>query len=144
MNKRAYEALYLRLKAKALEHQNTVLELLENSNVGPGHTEIIEELEHHLLKLGEYEGAVMLLGNRFQPIITEALKFPAEDQRWAHLLEKIDAIAHHLKPPGASLSKEDLAARSTAFRESAQMAPPVKAADKKSRRKKKKTDKTDE
>ena len=144
MNRRAYEALYLRLKAKAIEHQNIVLELLENPIVAGPEADLIDTLETHLLKQGEYEGALILLSSRFEPLVVEAQKIPRDNQRWAHLLEKIDAIANHFKPPAASLSKEDLAARSTAFRESAQMAPPVKSADKKSRRKKKKTDKADE
>jgi hypothetical protein len=144
MNKRAYEALYLRLKAKALEHQNIILELLENPTLGPGRTDLIDALEDHLLKLGEYEGALLLLANRFQSIMVEAQKFPRDDQRWAHLLEKIDAIAHHLKPPAVSLSEEDLSARSSAFRNSIGAPPPVTPAPKKTRRKKKKMDSNDE
>jgi len=144
MNKRSYEALYLRIKSKAVEHQAILFELFENANLAPGHTQVLDELEYHLLKMSEFEGALILLQERFLNELLEAQKEPSETKNWEHLLEKVSAIAEQVKPPAVALSSEELSTRSVSFRESAGTPPPITVAPKKRRSRKKKSEDSDE
>jgi len=117
MNRRIYEATFLKAQSTAIECYEKCIRVLKGQYSGE---DPVEELTRQLANLKNAEDMLSLMKLRFQDDAVNFQQIQAEPQ-WRTLMERIVNIERHLAPPPddqVALEKDDLSARSTSFRES--------------------------
>ena len=117
MNRRIYEAAFLKAQSTAIESYEKCIRVLKGQYSGE---DPVEELTRQLANLKNAEDMLSLMKLRFQDDVVN-FQQAQTDPQWTTLMDKIVDIERHVAPPPGdpvTLEKDDLSARSSSFRES--------------------------